>query len=165
MWELDHKKSWALKNWLFQIVVLGKTLESSLDSKETKPINPKGNWIETEVAQSCPTLCDPIDCSLPGSSVHEVFQAGVLDWVAISFSRGSSQSRDRTHVSCTAGRCFIHWATREAISPEYSLEVLKLSWSSSILVILCEQPTHWKSPWCWEILREEGKEGIRGWDG
>ena len=47
MWELDHKKSWALKNWLFQIVVLGKTLESPLDSKEIKPVNPKGNqsWI------------------------------------------------------------------------------------------------------------------------
>ena len=43
-----------------------------------------------EVAQSCPTLCDPMDCSLPGSSVHGIFQARVLQWVAISFSRGSS---------------------------------------------------------------------------
>ena len=49
---------------------------------------------ESEVAQSCPTLCDPIDCSLPGSSVHEIFQAIVLEWIAISFSRGSSQPRD-----------------------------------------------------------------------
>ena len=47
-----------------------------------------------EVAQSCPTLCDPIDCSPPGSSVHGIFQARVLEWVAISFSRGSSQPRD-----------------------------------------------------------------------
>ena len=45
---------------------------------------------ESEVAQSCPTLCDPIDCSLPGSSIHGIFQAVVLDGVAISFSRGSS---------------------------------------------------------------------------
>ena len=45
----------------------------------------------SEVAQSCPTLCDPIDCSLPGSSVHGIFQAIVLEWIAISFSRGSSQ--------------------------------------------------------------------------
>ena len=45
---------------------------------------------ESEVAQSCPTLCDPMDCSLPGSSVHGIFQARVLEWVAISFSRGSS---------------------------------------------------------------------------
>jgi len=45
---------------------------------------------ESEVAQSCPTLCDPMDCSLPGSSVHGIFQAIVLEWIAISFSRGSS---------------------------------------------------------------------------
>ena len=44
----------------------------------------------SEVAQSCPTLCDPMDCSLPGSSVHGIFQARVLEWIAISFSRGSS---------------------------------------------------------------------------
>ena len=49
---------------------------------------------ESEVIQSCPTLCDPIDCSLPGSSVHGIFQARVLEWIAISFSRGSSQSRN-----------------------------------------------------------------------
>ena len=58
------------------------------------------------VSQSCPTLCDPVDCSPPGSSVHEIFQARILEWVAISFSKGSSQSRDRTRVSCTAGRFF-----------------------------------------------------------
>jgi len=45
---------------------------------------------ESEVAQSCPTLCDPMDCSLPGFSVHRIFQARVPEWVAISFSRGSS---------------------------------------------------------------------------
>ena len=60
----------------------------------------------SEVTQSCPTLCDPMDCSLPGSSVHGIFQARVLEWVAISFSRGSSQPRDQTQVSCTAGRRF-----------------------------------------------------------
>ena len=54
---------------------------------------------ESEVAQSCLTLCDPIDCSLPGSSVHGIFQAILLEWIAISFSRGSSQPRDQTRVS------------------------------------------------------------------
>ena len=49
--------------------------------------------------QSCPTLCDPIDCSPPGSSVHGILQARILEWVAISYSRGSSQPRDWTHVS------------------------------------------------------------------
>ena len=61
---------------------------------------------ESEVTQSCPTFCDPMDCSLPGSSVHGIFQERVLEWVAISFSRGSSQPRDGTRVSHTAGRCF-----------------------------------------------------------
>ena len=58
----------------------------------------------SEFAQSCPTLCNPMDCSLPGSSIHGIFQAKILKWVAISFSRGSSQPRDWTWVSCTAGR-------------------------------------------------------------
>ena len=62
---------------------------------------------ESEVAQPCPTFCDPMDCSLPGSSVHGIFQARVLEWVAISFSRGSSQPRDRIWDSHIAGRCFI----------------------------------------------------------
>ena len=50
----------------------------------------------SEVAQLCPTLCNPMDCSLPSSSVHGIFQAIVLEWIAISFSRGSSRPRDRT---------------------------------------------------------------------
>ena len=61
---------------------------------------------ESEVAQSCPTLCDPMDCSPPGSSVHGIFQVRVLEWVAISFSRGSSQLRDQTQVSRIVGRRF-----------------------------------------------------------
>ena len=48
--------------------------------------------------KSCPTLCDPVDCSLPGSSVHGILQARILEWVAISFSRGFSQPRDRTRA-------------------------------------------------------------------
>ena len=68
----------------------------------------------SEVAQSCPTLCDPVDCSPPGSSVHGILQARVLEWVAISFSRGSSRPRDRTQVSRTAGRRFNLRGTREA---------------------------------------------------
>ena len=55
-----------------------------------------------------------MDCSPPGSSVHGIFQARALEWVAISFSRGSSQPRDRTRVSHIAGRRFTVWATREA---------------------------------------------------
>ena len=66
------------------------------------------------VTQSCPTLCDPMDCRLPGSSFHGILQARVLEWVAISFSRGYSQPRDWTQVSHIAGRGFTLWATKEA---------------------------------------------------
>ena len=55
---------------------------------------------ESEVAQSCPTLCDPVGCNLSGSSVHGIFQAIALEWIAISFSSRSSRPRDRTQVSC-----------------------------------------------------------------
>ena len=58
------------------------------------------------VAQSCPTLCNPMDGSPPGSSVHGILQARILKWIAIPFSRRSSQPRDQTRVSCIAGRFF-----------------------------------------------------------
>ena len=73
------------------------------------------------VAQSCPTLCDPMDWSPPDSSVHEIFQARILEWVAISFSRGSSQLRDRTQVSYTVGRFFTNWAASSM--PRMSLTI------------------------------------------
>ena len=69
--------------------------------------------------KECPTLCDPMDCSLSGSSIHGIFQARVLEWIAISFSRGSSRPRNRTRVSCIAGRRFTVWATREASNLTY----------------------------------------------
>ena len=69
---------------------------------------------ESEVAQSCPTFCNPVDCNLPGSSLHGILQTRVLEWGAIAFSRGSSWPRDRTWDSCIAGRGFNLWATREA---------------------------------------------------
>ena len=66
---------------------------------------------ESEVAQSCPTFCDPVDCSLPGFSIHGILQARILLWVTISFYRGSSQPRDWTWVSHTGGKRFNLWAT------------------------------------------------------
>ena len=69
------------------------------------------------VAELCLTPCDPMDCSQPDFSVHGVFQARKLEWVAISFSRGSSWPRDQTHISYVAstGRQILDcWATREA---------------------------------------------------
>ena len=65
------------------------------------------------VTQLCLTLCDPMDCNLPGSSIHEILQARMLEWVDISPSQRSSEPGDWTQVSCIAGRFFTIWATRE----------------------------------------------------
>ena len=62
--------------------------------------------VKVLVAQSCLTFCDPMDYSLPGSSVQGILQARILEWVAFPFSRGSSQPRDRTHVSRIVGGFF-----------------------------------------------------------
>ena len=66
--------------------------------------------VKVKVTQSCPTLCHTMDCNLPGSSVHEILQAGILKWVAIPFSRDSSQAMDQTQVSCIGGGFFHHLA-------------------------------------------------------
>ena len=73
---------------------------------------------------SCSVVSDslhPMDCSLPGSSIHGIFQARVLEWVAIAFSRGSSQPRDQTQVPQIIGRCFTVWATRWSTGYESAL--------------------------------------------
>ena len=83
----------------------------------TKTIHLQLQWgcvTEVLVAPLCPTLCNPTDCSPPGSSVYGISQARILEWVAIPFSRGSSRPRDWTQLSCTAGRFFAVWTTREA---------------------------------------------------
>ena len=83
------------------------------------------NWrvaVVVLVTQSCVTLCNPMDCSLPGSSVHGILQVRIVEWVTIPFSRGSSWPRDQTQVSYTAGRFFIIWATREGFCRKSRLE-------------------------------------------
>ena len=77
------------------------------------PMLPMLGACESEVAQSCLTLCNPMDYSLPGSTVHGIFQARILEWIAISFSSISSQPRDWTRVSRIVSRCFTIWAIRE----------------------------------------------------
>ena len=71
------------------------------------------------VAESCPALCDPMDHIPPGSSVYGILQVRILEWVAISFSRGSSRPRDRTHVFCIGRQIPYCWTTREA--PGYGI--------------------------------------------
>ena len=104
LWQRIHKTLYEViltQTWLLKFsgyeVLLDIKWKSKSGAKRKK---------ESEVAQSCPTLCDPVDCSLPGSSIHGILQERILEWVAISFSRGSSRPRDWTQVSCIAGRCF-----------------------------------------------------------
>ena len=66
------------------------------------------------VTQSCPTLCNPMDCTPPAFSVHGIIQARILEWVAISSYRESCQPREQTQFSCIAGKFFTIWATGEA---------------------------------------------------
>ena len=70
------------------------------EKKETNGISRVENTIKMKlnIIQSCPTLCEPIDCNLPDSSIPEILQARILEWVAFPFSRRSSQPRDRTEV-------------------------------------------------------------------
>ena len=109
--------------WLWYFV--DTTFQEERNSRSMSPYLFAGlgeeGWVfkiyspHTEVAQSCPTLWDPIDCSLAGSSVHGIFQAIILEWTAISFSRRSSQPRARTRVSRIVDRRFTVWATREVL--------------------------------------------------
>ena len=69
---------------------------------------PSVNWCL--ITKSCLTLCDPMDCSPPGSSVREISQTRTLEWIAIPFLRGASQPRDQTHVSCMGRQMLYHWA-------------------------------------------------------
>ena len=91
------------------------------------PVKSKKEMVKLEVTQSCPALCDPMDYT-----VHGIFHAEILEWVAIPFSRGSSQPRDRTQVSLIVGRFFTSWATRQAIKEMVILanRLNRLLWTS-----------------------------------
>ena len=75
------------------------------------PGEPSSVVVVVSVTQSCLTLFEPMDSSMPGSSVHGMLQARILEWTAILFSRGSSWPRDWTRASCVAGRFFTIWVT------------------------------------------------------
>ena len=86
-----------------------------MNNSNNKMVNISNNIfliLKVKVVQSCLTPCNPLSCSPPGSSIHEVFQARIVEWVAISYFRGSSSPRDQTQVSGIAGRFFTIWASR-----------------------------------------------------
>ena len=80
-------------------------------------------WSNMCSLSRCTALCDRMDCSPPGFSVHGIFQARILEWVAISSWRGSSQPRDRTRVSCLTGSFFTCWAIRETPVIKYTCQL------------------------------------------
>ena len=84
------------------------------------------------VTQSCLTLCNPTDHIPPGSSVHEILQARIVGWVATSFSRRSSQPRDRTRVSCIADRYFTVNYSGSHFSQMYKI---KIHWSKYVWIL------------------------------
>ena len=88
------------------------------------------------LAKSCPTVCDPVDCSPPGSSVHGILQARILEWIAMSFSRGFSWPRDQTHISCIGRRALF---TTEPPEKAHSVLfwMLKTTASHSIIIGVC----------------------------
>ena len=116
--------------------------------------------------QLCPTLWDPMDCSPPGSSVHGILQARILEWVAISSSRGSSRPRDWTLISCIAGDSspLSHWGCPQL------LWIYLCNLNSSFKPLLPypggTERVSWASPWQ-EVLNawEGGDWGWGGWVG
>ena len=94
----------------------------------------------------CSTLYNPVDRSLPGSSVHGIVQSRILEWVAISFSRGSSRPRDQTWVSRIVDRRFTVWATREV---QLLVQVVKLRLCS----VPQSPPTHCDPMDCSPLLQ------------
>ena len=115
-----HRSTPVSKSWKLQ--VLTRFCRAPEAHSGSSPTLSKTEWFIcyvskqlkwSEVAQLCPTLCDPMECSLLGSSVNGIFQVRILEWVVIFFSRRSSWPRDWTQVSCIVGRRFTIWATGE----------------------------------------------------
>ena len=98
------------------------------------------------VAQSCPTLCNSMDCSPSGSSVHGILQERVLEWVAIPFSRGSSWPRDWTWISCIAGR-FFNRVSHQQRRHIQSLTILRCWKLFLIVFLLLYYTTQWWKVW------------------
>ena len=95
------------------------------------------------VTQWCPTLCSPMDCSPQGSSLHGIFRARILVWIAIPFSSRSSKPRNITQISCSAGRFFTIWAIRVTQLKSYLIPNIKYSKSERPCTNDQERPCVW----------------------
>ena len=134
--------------------------------------------MKSEVAQSCPTLCNPVDCSLPGSSIHGIFQARVLEWGAISFSRGSSWPGDWTWVTHYRQTFYhlSHQRSQESIKESSILRWnnLYVEFGQALLEIKQEikytfsvmqrlRPPWWLSQW--RVCLQSRRSGFNPWVG
>ena len=104
---------WIVINWSMEKNIPGEW-KHSIKGIIIITVTNKWSNMKELVTQTCLTLCDSMDCSLSGYSVHEILHARILEWDTILFSRQSSQLKDWTQVSCIAGTFFTVWATREA---------------------------------------------------
>ena len=95
---------------------------------------PKWAVVVVQSLSQCLTLCNPMDCSPPGSSVHGISRARILKWVAISFSRESSLLRSQTRVSCIGRQILYHWVTWEVLSRQYNYISVFMFWVSCVLM-------------------------------
>ena len=128
MWELDHKESWALKNWYFPTVLLEKTLESSLDCKEIKPVNSIGNqsWIyigRTDAEAGAPILWPP----------------DAKSWL---LGKDPDTRKDWRQKEKRDSRGWDGWMASPSHWKDWCW-----SWSSNTLATWCEELTSWKRPW------------------
>ena len=115
-------------------------MEETLGRRQLWPKDPELCVYCFFVTKSCLTLCDPMDCSLPGCSVHGVLQVRIQEWVAISFSKGSSQCRDQTQVSWVSriGRRILHqWWERRYHTKNHSLHFQANSTSITAVINYC----------------------------
>ena len=131
--------SW-LPTFAFQSPIMTRTSFLGVSSKRSC----RSSYTHTEIVQSCPTLWDPMDYSLPGSLFHGILQAWILEWVAISSSRASSWPRDRNWVSRIVGRRFTVWATMEVLQ----LQLLQRYWLGHRLGLL----------WYWMVCLETNRD-------
>ena len=121
-WSLNHRTAREVPGPEHSALLFSSSLSSSLRGLTVSPtaLHRSPGFLEAGLgecvcAQSCPTLCNHVDCSPRGSSVHGIFQARILEQVATSYSRGSSQPRDQTciyFISCIGRQIFYHRATR-----------------------------------------------------
>ena len=186
IWELDHKEGWALKNWCFQIVVLEKTLESPLDSKDIKEltqqeINPEysleGPWFNSwvrEIHWRRDRLPTPVLFGFPcGSAGKEsACSAGDLSSIPeLGRSPGEGKGYSLQYSGLENSMDFIVHGVAKSQTQLSNFQFTShwkdwcWNWSSKTLATWCKEPTHWKRPWCWESLKGKWEKGDRRWDG